>query len=115
MVTSNGLNIYEADDARVTALYQEFFEILKPGGALVTSFLTPPPALGGTTWKNVNMLDATKQRILFGTIIGVNWQHFRAEQTTRMQLEAAGFVHVEIIYDTQGVFPTVIAKKPLNN
>lgn len=115
VITSNGLNIYEADDARVTALYQEFFKVLKPGGTLVTSFLTPPLALGGTTWKNVNMLDAAKQRILFGTIIGVNWQNFRTEQTTRAQLEAAGFVNVEITYDTQGMFPTVIAKKPLNN
>ena len=111
VLTSNGLNIYVADDAKVTALYAEFFKTLKPGGILITSFLTPPPAMGGTTWKGVNPADAAKQRILFGTIIGVGWQHFRTEETTRKQLKEAGFVDVEIIYDSQGMFPTVIARK----
>lgn len=111
VLTSNGLNIYEADDAKVTALYKGFFKVLKPGGILITSFLTPPPAMGGTTWKNVNMAEATKQRILLGTIIGVGWQHFRTEELTRAQLTEAGFIDIEIIYDSQGMFPTVIAKK----
>lgn len=111
VLTSNGLNIYEGDDARVTALYQEFFNTLKHGGILITSFLTPPPAKGGTTWKDVNLTEAAKQRILFGTIIGVGWQHFRTEETTRAQLKEAGFSDVEIIYDSQGMFPTVIARK----
>lgn len=112
VLTSNGLNIYESDDAKVTALYREFFKTLKPGGILITSFLTPPPAKGGTTWKDVNPIEAVKQRILFGTIIGVGWQHFRTEETTRAQLKEAGFNNIEIIYDSQGMFPTVIAKKP---
>jgi SAM-dependent methyltransferase len=111
VLTSNGLNIYEGDDAKVTALYREFFKALKHGGVLITSFLTPPPAKGGTTWKDVNPTEATKQRILFGVIIGVGWQHFRTEETTRAQLKEAGFADVEVIYDSQGMFPTVIARK----
>ncbi len=111
VITSNGLNIYEGDDTKVTALYAEFFKTLKPGGILITSFLTPPPAMGGATWKDVNPADAAKQRILFGTIIGVGWQHFRTEETTRAQLKEAGFVDVEIVYDSGGMFPTVVAKK----
>lgn len=111
VLTSNGLNIYEGDDAKVTALYREFFKTLKHGGVLITSFLTPPPAKGGTTWKDVNPIEAAKQRILFSTIIGVGWQHFRTEETTRAQLKEAGFADVEVIYDSQGMFPTVIARK----
>jgi SAM-dependent methyltransferase len=112
LITSNGLNIYEADDAKVTALYKEFFKVLKPGGTLITSFLTLPPALGGTTWKNFDHANAIKQRIVFGIIIGAGWQHFRSEETTAKQLKAAGFVDIEVIYDSQGMFPTVVANKP---
>ncbi|MBB4594951.1 hypothetical protein FHR61_003647 [Xanthomonas arboricola] len=42
VLTSNGLNLYEPDDARVIALYGAFFHKLRPGGTLLTSFLTPP-------------------------------------------------------------------------
>jgi ubiquinone/menaquinone biosynthesis C-methylase UbiE len=41
ILTSNGLNIYEPDDTKVTALYTQFFNVLKPGGILIASFLTP--------------------------------------------------------------------------
>lgn len=111
LITSNGLNIYEKDDEKVTALYCEFFKALGSGGTLITSFLTPPPSFGGNTWKNCNEANLTKQRILFGTIIGVNWQNFRTEEVTRRQLTDAGFINIEIIYDSQGMFPTIIAHK----
>ncbi len=103
LVTSNGLNIYVKEDAKVTELYKELFKILKPGGTLITSFLVPPALVSQ---------DATKQRIILGTIIGIGWQNFRTEELTRKQLAEAGFVDVEIIYDSQRMFPTVIAKKP---
>jgi hypothetical protein len=45
LLASNGLNIYERCDDKVTALYRQFFGALAPGGVLVTSFLTPPPVL----------------------------------------------------------------------
>ena len=112
LITSNGLNIYEKDDEKVTSLYCEFFKALRSGGTLITSFLTPPPSFGGTTWKNCNEENLAKQRILFGIIIGVNWQNFRTEEITRRQLTDAGFINIKIIYDSQGMFPTIIAQKP---
>lgn len=102
LVTSNGLNIYVKEDAKVTDLYKELFKILKPGGTLITSFLVPPTLISE---------DATKQRIILGTIIGIGWQNFRSEELTLAQLTEAGFINIEIIYDSQRMFPTVIAKK----
>ncbi len=102
---SNGLNIYEGNDERVIDLYKEFYNSLVPGGILVTSFLTPPP------WDKANVDALKKQKAIFGDILQASWQHFRSESQTRQQLEAAGFTILEIIYDTQGLFPTVVAQK----
>lgn len=111
-ITSNGLNIYESDDDRVTDLYRNFYQSLKPNGTLITSFLTPPPGFTQqSTWKNVESADVIKQKTIFVDIIGVNWQAFRCEDQTRQQLEDAGFTHVNFLYDSQGMFPTVTAKK----
>lgn len=112
IITSNGLNIYEPDDDKVIALYRKFYSALKPEGILITSFLTPPPTISKESpWKNVNPQDALKQKVIFSDIIGVTWQAFRTEDTTRAQLETAGFQVLEVIYDSQGIFPTVVAKK----
>jgi chemotaxis methyl-accepting protein methylase len=35
LISSNGLNIYVKDKEQVIALYQKFFDALKPGGTLV--------------------------------------------------------------------------------
>lgn len=112
VLASNGLNIYEPNEDRAIALYNGFHKVLKPGGVLITSFLTPPPALSkDSPWKNVNTQDALKQKAIFADIIQANWQVFRTEAETRAQLEKAGFTKMEFIYDAQGIFPTVIATK----
>jgi SAM-dependent methyltransferase len=112
VITSNGLNIYEKSDERVVELYRQFHKALKPGGRLITSFLTPPPALSlESTWINYSTDDALKQKILFSEVIGVQWQTFRTETQTRAHLKAAGFKVVEVRYDSQGMFPTVVAEK----
>ena len=112
IITSNGLNIYESDDDKVTKLYQNFNQALKPGGILITSFLTPPPALSKeSSWRNYDKGDALKQKAVFGDILQVSWQSFRTEAQTRKQLQKAGFDDIEIIYDSQGMFPTVVARK----
>lgn len=112
ILTSNGLNIYEASDDKVTALYIEFYKALKPGGMLITSFLTPPPAISSDSpWKEVNQADAIKQKAIFADIIQAQWQVFRSEETTREQLTKAGFVDIKFIYDKSAMFPTVIAYK----
>lgn len=112
LLTSNGLNIYEPDDNKVTILYKEFYQALKPKGILITSFLTPPPTLDQSSpWKNINLPDLLKQKSLFSEILQVQWQSFRTEATTRMQLEEAGFTIVKVQYDDQAMFPTVVAQK----
>lgn len=113
LITSNGLNIYEVDDTKVIALYENFFKALKSQGILVTSFLTPPPAMSKeSTWKNIDPDALKKQKAIFADIIQAKWQVFRTEAQMRRHLEAAGFKISEVIYDEQGMFPTVIAQKP---
>ncbi len=112
IITSNGLNFYEKDDEKVVQLYKEFYKALKPQGILITSFLTPSPALSSeSSWKNVNPKDAVKQKAIFIDIMDARWIAVRTEAQTRKQLEEAGFNIVDVIYDSQGVFPTIIAQK----
>jgi SAM-dependent methyltransferase len=114
LISSNGLNIYEPDDNRVTSLYQQFYAALKPGGKLVTSFLTPPPGLNEFcewTMTEVNADDSLLQKIIFADVLGVKWQCFRSTQQTREQLELAGFKAICFISDRANIFPTVTAYK----
>lgn len=115
VLASNGLNIYEPDDERVTALYRRFHEALRPGGTLVTSFLTPPPTLSPESpWKMAELDPAALalQFLLFVRIIEVKWSAFRTHAQTRAQLEQAGFVDIRFIDDRASMFPTVVARKP---
>ena len=112
IITSNGLNIYQPNDEKVIDLYKKFYQALKPGGILITSFLTPPPSISTeSTWKNFDLSDALKQKVLFSDIIQVNWQTFRTEAQTRLQLAKAGFKTIEFINDSCSIFPTVTAIK----
>lgn len=114
LISSNGLNIYEPDDERVTQLYQEFYNALKPGGKLVTSFLTPPPTVSDACEWNmaaINQADLLKQKIIFVDILEAKWQCFRTSEQTQLQLESVGFERIEFIYDKAKLFPTVVANK----
>lgn len=114
LISSNGLNIYEPDDNKVTDLYSRFYNALKNGGKLVTSFLTPPPSSATTCeWDMsvINQNDLLLQKIIFVDIIDAKWQCFRSSELTRLQLEAAGFKDINFIYDTARMFPTVVAYK----
>ncbi len=102
-------NRYEPDDAKVTELYRGFYEALKPGGYLVTSFLSPPPVPGlKTEWKleAVNMQDVLLQKIVFTDILDCKWQVFRSKEIVKSQLQMAGFDEIEVTYDTAHIFPT---------
>ena len=107
LITSNGLNIYEPNEERVINLYKEFFKALKPKGILITSFLTPH-----MVWKNYNQEDLLKQKAIFSDIIQARWQVFRKEDEMRIHLEKAGFRVLEVLYDSQEMFPTIVAQKP---
>lgn len=114
IVVSNGLNIYEPDHDKIIELYSQFNNALISGGILITSFLTPSPELSAkSTWRNYSADDALKQKAIFKDIIQAKWQAFRTEDETREQLEKAGFKIVDVIYDNQGMFPTVVAQKYL--
>jgi SAM-dependent methyltransferase len=114
LLTSNGLNIYEEDNGRVTELYKKFYVALKPNGVLVTCFLTPPPWLDpASSWemKNINQDDLLRQNIINSYIVQPKWQAYRTEASTLGQLNEAGFRNAQIIYDEYKVFPTVLAFK----
>lgn len=96
----------------MVALYRQFYNALKPNGCLILSFLTPPPSRSDNSpWHNYIADDVTKQKAIFTDIIDVGWQSFRSEADTKSQLKAAGFAEFEIIYDTQGMFPVIVARK----
>jgi SAM-dependent methyltransferase len=105
IITSNGLNIYVEDHEDECRLYQSLSDALKENGTLVTSFLTPPP------WEHVNAEDAAKQKLIFGTILGVKWQVFRTEDEMRKNFANAGLSVRDVIYDSQRLFPTIIARR----
>lgn len=105
VVTSNGLNIYEPSDDRVVALYRGFRGLLRPRGTLVTSHLTPADEHAA-----LDPDDLRLQRIIFGDILRVNWNHPRSTATTCAQLETAGFEVDDVIRDAAGIFPTFVAR-----
>jgi hypothetical protein len=114
LLTSNGLNIYEQDDRKVTQLYKTFYTALKPNGVLVTSFLTPSPWLDPTSpWEMniINQSDLLRQKIIYSYIVQPKWQAYRTETKTIEQLKEAGFRDVQIIYDEYKMFPAVLALK----
>ncbi len=115
ILVSNGLNIYEPDDARVTLLYKLFFNALKPGGKLITSFLTPPPTLGVPSPWDFSAIDQEAlllQQRLFIHLLEVKWGAFRTHEQTRDQLQSVGFTDIIFIEDRARMFPTVMAQKP---
>ena len=115
VLTSNGLNIYEPDEARVIALYRQFFDALKPGGRLVTSFLTPPPSLSAQSPWDTDAISPDMlalQQTLFMRVIDARWSAFRTHAETFAQLEAAGFAQIRFVDDRARMFPTVVAHKP---
>src|SRR3990167_2354676 len=108
LISSNGLNIYESSDEKVTKLYQQFYDALKPNGKLVTSFLTE-----SSEWdsKKINQDDLLLQKIIFADIIQSKWQSYRSTQKTKEQLTSVGFKDINFINDSAKIFPTVVAVK----
>jgi SAM-dependent methyltransferase len=114
LISSNGLNIYVPEDEKVVEFYRGLHAVLKPGGVLITSTVSPSPDVDpDSTWK-MGALDPKRLRrqvILFVDVMQAGFMHARSVTKTRKQLEALGFRHVEFIPDSQGLFPTVIATK----
>ena len=101
-----GLNIYVAEDDRCTDFYRSVAQALKPEGIFVCSFITPPDQ-----WQPRSAADLEDQRFLFKQVVPVKWSCVRDEAKTREQLGTAGFEVVSVTYDSQRMFPAVVAKK----
>ena len=116
LISSNGLSIYEACNNRLLRLYKAFYQALKSGGKLITSFLTHPRSADDPQkccWnlQQVNQADLLLQKIIFDDVLKVKWQCFRSEKETEGLLEKAGFKEIRFIDDQARIFPTVIALK----
>ncbi len=114
LISCNGLTIYEPSDHKTLDLYRKLFSALKNGGILVTSYLTPPPAIEkNCEWdfEKLNKDDLKMQKFIFADLVQVNWQSYRSTETTKSLLKDAGFDHFEIYYDQAKLFPTIIAYK----
>jgi SAM-dependent methyltransferase len=115
LLTSNGLNVYEPSDEKVVELYRQCWRSLVSGGVFVTSFISPSPAIDPDSEWRLDRLDPEgilHEKILYADILQFNLKGLRNSTTTRSQLEAAGFVDMQMVWDDARVFPTVIARKP---
>jgi SAM-dependent methyltransferase len=101
LITTNGLNIYEADDDKVTDLYKALRTALKPGGKLIGSALSLPQEWDMSKI-DLNALDL--QRAIFIQILQATWSNFRSVNQTTQQLNTAGFDTVEIHWDDAHMF-----------
>lgn len=111
IITSNGLNIYEVNKKKLIDLYRRFYKALKKGGIFITSFITPSPISSeNSIWKS-SIHDMKKEHAIFFDIVQIKVANFQTEDAITLQLKEVGFEIVEIIYDSQCIFPTVIAKK----
>jgi SAM-dependent methyltransferase len=116
VMTSNGLNIYEKDEKRLCEFYQKLLFALKPGGVLLTSFLTHPPGVFSLNeWRldKVNLQTLAFERMLFGDILQVRWQNYYTSDGFIALLKSVGFVDIQIVPDDARIYPTVIARKPV--
>lgn len=113
VITSNGLNIYEPDDAKVVELYTKFHSALNTGGQLISSVITPPSS-GRDGWdkSQINSEDLRLQKVIFAEILKIRWQEaYRTEKQNTALLNKAGFKDIRYIYDRQNIYPTFVANK----
>lgn len=113
LISSNGLNIYEADLDKVTELYQQFYLALKPSGKLVISFLTYPPfhEKSECDLTKINAEAAQMERIILSDILNFKGLCFSTYSQVDKQLSSVGFKNIRFIDDTGRLFPTVLAQK----
>lgn len=112
LISSNGLNIYLEDLNQIKEMYKIFFKALKNGGKLVTSYIEKSPLeTGKSTWKIANKEHQRLSTVAYTDVIGVMWANTRSKEEMFSVLKEAGFSNIILDYDTQGIFPTLIAQK----
>jgi hypothetical protein len=83
---------------------------LKPGGIFVTGHVVPHAEY---VWKRINLTHWQLQAVVLTVLVGALWESLvKPGEVVKGQLEAAGFRDVQIVPDTQGIFPTFISRKP---
>ncbi|QIV96749.1 hypothetical protein EDC55_10378 [Allofrancisella inopinata] len=105
-VVSNGLNIYLKTNEEVRCFYQILSNSLKQGGTLISSFIA---SLEGVDIKSPEHAKFGKE--IFAEILNVKWTKTHTEEEFSQILSNCGFGIKEIIYDSQRMFPTVVAVK----
>jgi len=113
LISSNGLNVYEADQDKVTELYRQFYLALKPGGKLVTSFLPYPPSHEKCECDltKISAEAAQMQQIILSDLLNSKGLGFSTYSQVDEQLTSVGFKNIRFIDDTARLFPTVLAQK----
>jgi len=113
LISSNGLNVYEAELDKVTELYHQFYLALKPGGKLVTSFLAYPPSHEKCECDltKINAEAAQMQQIILSDILNIKGLCYSTYSQMAEQLTSVGFKNIRFIDDTARSFPTVLAQK----
>ncbi len=111
IITSNGLNIYEKSDEKVIDLYKKFFVALKPGGSFIGSSCAP-----SEEWdiEKIKPEDMELQRKIYTIVLEPIWSSPRGYKISESQLESAGFKDIQFYFDTQKIFYTFKAVKPIS-
>ncbi len=112
LIISNRLSVLEADSQKILGLFEKYYAALKRNGIFISSFFTPSPLhnLHTSPWKNVDVNDVLTEHSIFVDIMDFR-PATRPEGKMIMLLEKAGFEIVDIFYDTQCIYPTIIARK----
>lgn len=114
VISSCGLNFYIDDKNKVQELYCEFYRVLKPGGNLIISFLTPPPWSDRKSEWDISKIpakDLLLEQVLFYDILDLQCKNYNSSEEFKEILTHVGFENICIYYDKRRVFPTVTATK----
>jgi SAM-dependent methyltransferase len=108
-------NLQRGEAASANQEYQSFYKALKPGGLLITSFLTPGPHQDANSPWNKDLIpqgDLELATLIWEDIAKIHGGPYHTIDDLSGQLTAAGFTNIQCIYDSQRMLPTVIAQKP---
>ena len=109
LLTSNGLNIY-LTEGQCLAFYAHVYQALRPGGVFITSHLVPPSEY---RWEAITRGHWQLQVLVWKILINPLWESYlKSRQLVTEQLTQVGFRDVQVIADSQGIFPTFVATKP---
>lgn len=104
-IVAHGLSLY-LEDEECLCYFKLLSAMLKPGGTLLTSTMTPPGE-----WRNVDAEQAKRQKDFFFTICNSSFSIFRsAEDATNMLIES-GLEVTQVREDERNMFPTIVANK----